>query len=253
MFAAGTNFALIWQALSGDLDALFEDAEFRFYAGVVGTFTALLAGLLFVGPTLDVAGGPVAGETEVSLRHAAFQAVSIVTTTGYASMDFAQWGEPAKYVLFLAIFVGGSAGSTGGAVKMVRWLVVLKSIRRELFTTVHPDAVRPVRLGGRALDEQGVRGIYAFTAVYFALFAFASAFVAVDASRIQETLSAVEVMSAVAATLGNVGPGFGMVGPMGNYLPFTNATKLLLVVLMWVGRLEVLPVLVLFTRTYWQG
>jgi trk system potassium uptake protein TrkH len=253
MFAAGTNFALVWQALSGDLDALFEDAEFRFYAGVVGTFTALLAGLLFVGPTLDVAGGPVAGETEVSLRHAAFQAVSIVTTTGYASMDFAQWGEPAKYVLFLAIFVGGSAGSTGGAVKMVRWLVVLKSIRRELFTTVHPDAVRPVRLGGRALDEQGVRGIYAFTAVYFALFAFASAFVAVDASRIQETLSAVEVMSAVAATLGNVGPGFGMVGPMGNYLPFTNATKLLLVVLMWVGRLEVLPVLVLFTRTYWQG
>jgi len=253
MFAAGTNFALIWQALTGDLDALFGDAEFRFYAGVVGAFTALLAGLLFAGPTLEVAVGPVAGEAEVSLRHAAFQAVSIVTTTGYASMDFAQWGEPAKYVLFLAIFVGGSAGSTGGAVKMVRWLVVVKSLKRELFTTIHPEAVEPVRLGGRALDETGVRGIYAFTAVYFALFAVGTVFVAVDASRIQETLSAIEVMSAVAATLGNVGPGFGMVGPMGNYEAFTNATKLLMVGLMWVGRLEVIPVLVLFTRTYWRG
>ena len=253
MFAAGTNFALVWQALSGDLDALFEDAEFRFYVGVVGTFTALLAGLLFAGPALDVTVGPVAGEAEVSLRHAAFQAVSIVTTTGYASMDFAHWGEPAKYVLFLAIFVGGSAGSTGGAVKMVRWLVVLKSLKRELFTTVHPEAVRPVRLGGRALDEQGIRGIYAFTAVYFGLFAFGSLFLAVDATRIPETLSAIEVMSAVAATLGNVGPGFGMVGPMGSYLAFTDTSKLVMVALMWVGRLEVLPVLVLFTRTYWQG
>jgi trk system potassium uptake protein TrkH len=206
-----------------------------------------------VGPTLDVAVGPVAGEAEVSLRHAAFQAVSIVTTTGYASMDFAQWGEPAKYVLFLAIFVGGSAGSTGGAVKMVRWLVVIKSLKRELFTTVHPEAVEPVRLGGRALDETGVRGIFAFTAVYFALFALGTVFVAIDASRIDETLSAIEVMSAVAATLGNVGPGFGMAGPMGSYLPFTNASKLVMVVLMWVGRLEIIPVLVLFTRSYWQG
>jgi len=252
MFAAGTNFALIWQALTGDLDALFEDAEFRFYVGVAGAFTALLAGLLFAGPALDVSIGPIAGDAEASLRHAAFQAVSIATTTGYASMDFAQWGEPAKYALFLAIFVGGSAGSTGGAVKMVRWLVILKSIKRELFTTVHPDAVQPVRLGGRALDEQGVRGIYAFTGVYFALFVLGTVFVAVDASRIPETLSTIEVMSAVAATLGNVGPGFGMVGPMGNYRPLTNATKLVMVALMWVGRLEVLPVLVLFTRTYWQ-
>ncbi|SEW24433.1 TrkH family potassium uptake protein [Halobacterium jilantaiense] len=252
MFAAGTNFALIWQALTGDLDELFGDAEFRFYAGVSGVFTAVIAGLLFAGPTLDVAVGPVAGEAEVSLRHAAFQAVSIVTTTGYASMDFAQWGEPAKYVLFLAIFVGGSAGSTGGAVKMVRWLVIIKSLKRELFTTIHPEAVEPVRLGGRALDESGVRGIYAFTAVYFALFAFGTVFVAIDASRIDETLSAIEVMSAVAATLGNVGPGFGMVGPMGSYEPLTNATKLLMVGLMWVGRLEVIPVLVLFTKSYWQ-
>jgi trk system potassium uptake protein TrkH len=253
MLLAGTNFALIWQAVTGDLNALLEDSEFRFYVGVLGTVSALVAGLLFTGPTLDVVVGPVAGDLEASLRHATFQAVSIVTTTGYASMDFAQWGNASQYVLFVAIFLGGSAGSTGGAVKMVRWLVILKSLKRELFTTVHPEAVEPVRLGGRALDEKAIRGIYAFTAVYFALFVGATILVAVDVTRIAEPMSALEVMSAVAATLGNVGPGFGAVGPMGFYELLPTSTKLLMVGLMWVGRLEVLPVLVLLTRAYWKS
>jgi len=253
MFAAGTNFALIWQALRGDTDALFGDSEFRFYVGVVGTVTALLAGLLFTGPMLDVAVGPVAGNVEASLRHAAFQAASLITTTGYASMDFAEWGAASQYVLFLALFLGGSAGSTGGAVKMVRWLVILKSLKRELFVTIHPEAVKPVRLGGRALDEDAIRGIYAFTAVYFALFVGGTVFVAVDVTRIEESLTALEVMSSVAATLGNVGPGFGLVGPMGFYEFLPATTKLLMVGLMWVGRLEVLPVLVLLTRAYWRS
>ncbi|MCF2206193.1 TrkH family potassium uptake protein [Halobacterium salinarum] len=247
MFAAGTNFALVWQALTGDITALTEDDEFRVYAGVVGVFTALVAGLLFTGPGLELA-----GSAEASLRHAAFQVVSIVTTTGYASMDFVAWSAPAKYCLFLALFVGGSAGSTGGAVKIVRWLVICKSIRRELFTTVHPEAVRPIRLGGHALNEDGVRGMYAFTAAYFVLFVLATVFIAVDMTRVAESLVAIEVMSAVAATLGNVGPGFGVVGPMENYGVFTNASKLVLVGLMWVGRLEILPVLVLFTGSYWR-
>ncbi|UHH24700.1 TrkH family potassium uptake protein [Halobacterium noricense] len=255
MFAAGTNFALIWQALTGDTEALFGDSEFRFYLGVVGTVTALLAGLLFTGPVLGVrdAVGPVAGNLEASLRHAAFQATSIVTTTGYASMDFAEWGNASQYVLFVAIFLGGSAGSTGGAVKMVRWLVILKSLKRELFVTIHPEAVKPVRLGGRALDEKAVRGIYAFTAVYFALFVAGTVFVAIDVTRIEQSLTALEVMSSVAATLGNVGPGFGLVGPMGFYEFLPETTKLAMVVLMWIGRLEVLPVLVLLTRAYWKS
>ncbi|WP_232702628.1 TrkH family potassium uptake protein [Halobacterium wangiae] len=255
MVAAGTNFALFWHVLQGDTDELFEDAEFRFYVGVVGTVTALLAAILFTGPALGLrdAVAPVAGDFGESLRHAAFQAASIVTTTGYASMDFNAWSQPGQMVLFVAIFLGGSAGSTGGAVKMVRWLVILKSLRRELFVSVHPDAVQPLRLAGRVLDERGVRGIYAFTAVYFALFVFGTVFVAIDAGRIEETVTTFEAMSAVAATLGNVGPGFGIVGPMNSYLPFTNSSKLLMVGLMWIGRLEILPVLVLFTRSYWQS
>jgi trk system potassium uptake protein TrkH len=255
MVAAGTNFALFWHVLQGEPDRLFEDTEFRFYVGVLGTFTALLAGILFTGPTLDLSSavGPLAGNLEASLRHAAFQAVSIVTTTGYASMDFNAWNQPEQLVLFLAIFLGGSAGSTGGAVKMVRWLVILKSLKRELFVTVHPDAVKPIRLGGDALDQRGVRGIYAFTAIYFTLFAFGTVFVAVDSGRIQETVTTFDAMSAVAATIGNVGPGFGIVGPMNSYLPFSNASKLLMVGLMWVGRLEIIPVLVLVTNTYWRS
>jgi trk system potassium uptake protein TrkH len=255
MVAAGTNFALFWHVIQGEPGALFGDTEFRTYAGAMGVLTALVAAVLFTGPALGLgdAVAPIAGHVEPAVRHAAFQIVALVTTTGYASLDFTLWGWNAKGVLFAAMFIGGSAGSTGGAVKIVRWLVIVKSLKRELFTTVHPDAVQPVRLAGRALDETAVRGIYAFTGVYFLGFVLGSVFVALDAARIPETVTMFEAMSAVAATVGNVGPGFGIVGPMENYEPFTNLTKLVMCLLMWVGRLEILPVLVLFTRSYWDG
>jgi trk system potassium uptake protein TrkH len=256
MVAAGTNFALFWRALQGDPDELTDDPEFRFYAGILGTVTAVVAGLLFTGAGLsavpDVV-GPLGGALEPSLRHAAFQAVSIATTTGYASMDFNTWSPAASAVLFVAMFVGGSAGSTGGAIKIVRWLVILKSLRRELFTTVHPEAVEPVRLGGRALDERAIRGIYAFTMLYLVLFAVSVVVVFLDVSRAGYALEAIEAMSAVAATLGNVGPGFGAVGPMNNYLGFPPTSKLYMVFLMWAGRLEILPVFVLLTGAYWRS
>jgi trk system potassium uptake protein TrkH len=168
-------------------------------------------------------------------------------------MDFNTWSPAASAVLFVAMFVGGSAGSTGGAIKIVRWLVILKSLRRELFTTVHPEAVEPVRLGGRALDERAIRGIYAFTMLYLVLFAVSVVVVFLDVSRAGYALEAIEAMSAVAATLGNVGPGFGAVGPMNNYLGFPPTSKLYMVFLMWAGRLEILPVFVLLTGAYWRS
>jgi len=254
MVAAGTNFALFWHVLRGETDALFEDGEFRAYVGVLGTVTAVLAALLFTGPELGLgeAVAPISGHLEPALRHAAFQAAAIVTTTGYASLDFTMWGVDAQFVLVVAMFVGGSAGSTGGAVKIVRWVVIAKTMRRELFTTVHPDAVKPVRLGGNPVDEQAIRGIYAFTAVYFACFVFGTAFVVLNSTHIPD-FAILEGMSAVAATLGNVGPGFGVVGPMNSYQPFTDASKLLMIGLMWIGRLEILPVLVLLTDAYWRS
>jgi trk system potassium uptake protein TrkH len=266
MVAAGTNFALFWHALTGDPETALGDAEFRFYLGVMGVFTAALAGLLFVGDFasaavpggtfdaayLDAMRTTVGGRLEPALRHAAFQIVSIVTTTGYASLDFNAWGPAGQYLLLFAMFVGGSAGSTGGAIKIVRWYVILKSVRRELFTTAHPEAVRPVRLGGRPVDERALRGIYAFTLLYLLLFFVATAVLFFDSTRVGLPVSVLEVMSAVAATLGNVGPGFGVVGPMGSYLDFSTAGKALMVFLMWAGRLEILPVLVLLTPEYWR-
>jgi trk system potassium uptake protein TrkH len=247
MVAAGTNFALFWHLWTRDWETVREDTEVKAYLGAMGVIAALVAGLLYTAPGLEA----LTGAVEPSLRHAAFQAVSIVTTTGYASMDFNLWGQHAKYVLLFAMFVGGSAGSTGGSVKVIRWVVVLKSLRRELYTTVHPDAVKPIRLGSLVVDEDVIGSIYGFTLVYLLLFAVATLVVVVVGVPGQE-LSAFEATSAVAATLGNVGPGVGLVGPMENYLAFPDGVKLLLAFLMWVGRLEILPVLVLLTRSYWE-
>ncbi|WP_332899782.1 TrkH family potassium uptake protein [Haladaptatus sp. CMSO5] len=256
MVVAGTNFTLFWHVLTGESEQLFEDSEFRAYLGAMAVLSAVIAGLLFTGAGLDAIAGqvpPIIGESEDALRHATFQVISIMTTTGYASMDFNTWSAPTQYLLLFAMFIGGSAGSTGGAVKVVRWLVILKSLRRELFTTVHPEAISPVRLGGRVVDERAIRGIYAFTLLYVLIFFFGVLFVLVDMTRIQDSLSVLEVMSAVAATLGNVGPGFGAAGPMNNYLVFTQESKLLMVFLMWVGRLEIFPVFVLLTSAYWRS
>jgi len=268
MVVAGTNFALIWHALSGSPDRLIEDTEFRGYLGIMGTITAVLTGMLFVGgftapgtippgATFDAAyveeyAATLTNGLEPSLRHATFQAVSIVTTTGYASMDFDAWSEPAKYVLLFSMFIGGSAGSTGGSVKIIRWIVIGKALRQELFTTAHPDAVRPVRLNGNPLERRAIRGILSFTLLYLVIF-FVGAFVlALDAARVGLDLTVLELVSAAASTLGNVGPAFYRLGPMGSYLGFPDSSKLFMVLLMWAGRLEILPLLVCLTPEYWR-
>ncbi len=254
MVVAGTNFALFWHVVSGEPRRLFADAEFRGYLGIMAVLTAVLTGLLFTGtaPVLDL-GGATQGVAENSLRQAAFQVVSIVTTTGYATSDFVQWDTSGQYLLLFAMFVGGSGGSTGGAVKIVRWLVILKVVRRELFTTVHPDAVRPIRLGGTVIDERAIHGITGFTLAYVLIFFVATALVIVDAGRVGESLTLFEGAGGVAATLGNVGPAFGGLGPFGNYAALPATSRLLMVFLMWIGRLEIIPVLVLLTDAYWRS
>ena len=247
MLVAGVNFALFWHVIRGEARTLFEDAEFRAYAGSIAVLATLLAVVLFRGgsPPLEL-GGTTEGVTENAARQAAFQIVSLLNSTGYATADFAQWNTYAQSVLLFAMFVGGSAGSTGGGVKVVRWLVVLKAVRREMFTSVHPSAVRPVRLGGEVVDEDTIRSVLAFTLLYFVLFAFSAVFIMLDSARIGYQLSVLEGISASLATLGNIGPGFGSLGPFGSYLRFSNASKLLMIFLMWVGRLEIVPVLALF-------
>ncbi|WP_313690906.1 TrkH family potassium uptake protein [Halorarum halobium] len=267
MVAAGTNFALFWHALTGDFDRLLDDQEWHVYLGVMGALTAIVAGLLFAGagfvgtsPASATYGaaylqntvGTVDGSVEPAIRHALFQVVSIVTTTGYASIDFNTWSQPLQYTLLFGMFIGGSAGSTGGAVKVVRWYVILKTVRRELFTTAHPQAVRPVRLNGQPLDERAIRGIFSFTLLYVVLFFVGTLVLFFDTVRVGQGLTVLEAMSAVAATLGNVGPGFGVLGPMGSYRSFSEFGKVLMVALMWIGRLEIIPVLACLTPEFWR-
>ena len=247
MVIAGVNFALFWHVLRGEAELMPENAEFRAYAGALAVVTAVLAVLLFRGaaPPIEL-GGATQGVAGNSLRQAAFQIGSLLNSTGYATADFAQWDTNAQMLLMFAMFIGGSAGSTGGGVKIVRWLIVAKAIRRELFTTAHPNVVQPVRLSGSIVDEDAIRGILVFTVLYIVLFMISAVFISLDTARIGIRLTALESMSASLATIGNIGPGFGRLGPFGNYEFFSDASKLLMVFLMWVGRLEIVPVLAVF-------
>jgi len=253
MVVAGVNFALFWHVLRGEFRVMFENVEFRTYTGMLAALFAILAVLLYGGsvPATDP-GGVTDGATENALRQAAFQIGSLMNSTGFATADFAEWAEggtEAQMLLLFAMFVGGSAGSTGGGIKVIRWLVTLKALRRELYTTAHPDAVKPVRLGGKVVDEDAIRGILVFTMLYFLLFGFAAVFIMLDSARIGVDLSVLEAISASLATIGNIGPGFGKLGPFGSYLFFSDLSKLLMIFLMWLGRLEIVPVLALFVAT----
>ncbi len=249
MVIAGVNFALFWHVLRGEREVMTGNPELRAYAGAIAVFVAVLAVLLFRGavPVTDP-GGVTEGMTENALRQAAFQIGSLLNSTGYATVDFAAWadgGTEAQMLLLFAMFVGGSAGSTGGGIKVVRWLIVLKTVRRELYGTAYPEVVEPVRLGGSVVDENAIRGIVVFTLLYILLFAFGAVFIMLDSARIGVELTVLEAVSASLATIGNVGPGFGELGPFGSYLFFSDASKLLMIVLMWLGRLEIVPVLAL--------
>ena len=253
LLVAGTNFALFYYVLQREYGAFVRDREFQTYVGAILGLVIILWGLLFSGaaPALEL-GGETNGVLGNSLRQAAFQIASLMNSTGFATSDFAQWDTPAQVVLVFAMFVGGSAGSTGGGIKVIRWIVVLKAARRELLATTRPHVVRPLRLGGQVIDEDAIRAIFGFTFLYLLVFGVASVVIALDAARVGLDLTALEAVSASLATIGNIGPGFGRLGPFGSFLDFPPTTKLLMVFLMWLGRLEVVPVLVLFTGAFWK-
>ena len=256
MLVAGTNFALFWYVLRGEPKRLTGSSEFRSYLLAVVGFGTVISAVLFLGvglaetPTaIDV----VPGNLENSLRQGLFQVIAIVTTTGYASMDVNTWDPSAQTILLFAYFLGGSAGSAAGSVKIVRWVLVKRAIGRSLFTAVHADAVRVIRMEGEVVEEETVRDVFAFVLLFVLLFVLSTILLYLDSLRTPSvTLSGLDAMSVSIATLGNVGPGFGVVGPMDSFLPFSDSAKLYMVFLMWIGRLEVLSVLVIFTPSFWR-
>jgi trk system potassium uptake protein TrkH len=150
------------------------------------------------------------------------------------------------------MLIGGSAGSTGGGIKIVRWIVIMKVAKRELVTAAHPEEVRPIRLGHHVVDERAVRGVLGFSLLYIALFGVGAVLISLDAARVGLEMTTLEAISASLATLGNIGPGFGFLGPFGSYLEFPNTSKLFMIFLMWIGRLEIIPVMAMFTGAFWR-
>ena len=247
MFVGATNFILIYFFIRGDWGRPLRNEEFRFYVGLVVGASVLMAMLLITDPDLTTAG------IEETARLATFQVVSLLTTTGFATVDFNTWSPAAKHLLFACMFLGGMAGSTTCSIKLLRWLIILKSFRRDLFTTIHPEAVRPVRLSGTAVNEETIRDVFSYTMLSLVIFAVATVFVVVDGARSGLGLSEFEAVSAAAATFFNIGPAFGIAGPFDSYSPFSDLTKIVMTLLMYVGRIEIIPVLVLFTPSFWQS
>jgi trk system potassium uptake protein TrkH len=247
MVIAGVNFALFWYLLRDEPRKMFENTEFRTYLGLVTGFAAVLAvGLFYGGAPATEIGGVTQGTSGNALRQGVFQIASLMNSTGFATADFAQWDRQTRFFLLFVMFVGGSAGSTGGGIKVIRWLVVGKTLYRQLYSTANPDVVRPIRLGGEVVDEDVIRGIMVFTLLYILIFALAAVFIELDTTRVGDGLTGTEALAASLATIGNVGPGLGPLGPFGTYEGLPNTTKTLMIGLMWIGRLEIVPVLALF-------
>ena len=236
MFLAGANFALQFRALLGRPGVLFRDEEFRAYAGIVAAAAAVLGLLIW---QIEGDAAPV--------RHATFQVLSIMTTTGYASADFELWSGQTKVVLLAMMFIGGCAGSAAGGPKVLRHMLVGRFTLVELRRTLHPRGVLPVKLGGKVVPEEVMRSVLVFFLFYILSFAVCAAVLIGFGSDVETAVTA------TTGALGNIGPGFGEVGPMASYGTLHPFSKLVLIAAMWVGRLEVVTVLAMLRPEVWIG
>lgn len=242
MVFGGVSFALWYRVLRGRWRNVLSDGELRSYGAVILIGTGALTGGLLLA-------GDAEGISAVGL--AAFQVISIVTTTGYASADFAVWTSFALLFLVALMFVGGCSGSTSGSIKVIRVRLALSGARRDVETAVHPEKVLPVRIGARPIREAAVRSATAFAGLYLTTFAVGALAILLFATIAGSDIGAFDAVATAATSIGNVGPGVGEAGPMGSFAAYPLGAKATMVALMWIGRLELLPVLVLFTRAYW--
>ncbi|WP_027713920.1 TrkH family potassium uptake protein [Desulfuromonas sp. TF] len=237
MILAGVNFSLHYHALRGRVRGYFRNEEFRTYLVLVLTATGLIV-LLNQGRVYD--------SFLDNLRYSAFQASSILTTTGFGTADFEIWPVLAQYLLVLLMFTGGCAGSTGGGMKVARILLLFKHAQVQLYRLIHPRAVRLVKLGDIPVDREVMQAILGFFALFMGVFVVASCLLAASG------MDLVSSGAAVIATLSNIGPGLGSVGPADNFAQVPAFGKTVLIACMLMGRLELFTVLVLFFPSFWR-
>jgi len=237
MFLAGINFSLHYFALKGKFQKIFSNEELRLYSLIV-----LVSSLVIASAFISIQGTPV----EKAFRDSLFQVVSIVTTTGFVSSNYLLWPFFTWFLLFLLMFTGGCAGSTGGGIKIVRITLLFKNSLLELKRIIHPQAMLPVRLNGKSIPQEIIFNVLAFFLIYIIVFAFGSLLMSFLGLEFESAIGS------VASCLGNIGPGLGIVGPVLNYGLIPDAGKWLLAFLMLLGRLELFTVLILFSPTFWR-
>ena len=236
MLLFGVNFSCYYLLLLKEVKNVFRDEELRLYLGIVLGSIALI--------TWNIYGMYESlGET---VRHAAFQVSSIVTTTGFATTDFDLWPTFSKAILVCLMFCGACAGSTGGGIKVSRVLLLGKILKRNIKQVLQPRKVMVVRTNGQMVDEKILANTNAYLAAYVIIIVFSFLLVTLDG------FSVTTCFTAVVACFNNIGPGLEMVGPTGNFAMFGGLSKIILILDMLAGRLEIFPILILFTRSAWK-
>ena len=236
MFLFGVNFSLYYMLLLRKFKAVFKNEELRLYFGIAASSIVLIA--------INISG--MYNTVYEAVHHAAFQVVSIMTTTGYGTVDFEQWPAFSKAILLSLMFIGASAGSTGGGLKVSRVLLLMKSIRRTIRKALHPRRVQPVYMDGRAVSEEVCDNVNAYLAIYCVILVLSFAIISVDGFSIGTNFSA------VASCFNNIGPGFELVGATQNFSIYSDLSKIILSLDMLLGRLEIFPLLLLLSPDTWS-
>ena len=235
MFLFGVNFSIYYLLLLRQFRGILKDEELRFYVGLAVACVALIV--------VDIR--PLYSTLEETIRHAAFQVSSIMTTTGYATTDFDLWPSFSKTILMMLMVVGASAGSTGGGFKCIRVLLLFKILRRNIRQILNPQKVMVVRSNGKAVDEKVLANTNAYLAAYVVIIIVSTLLISLDGFGFETNLSA------VLACFNNIGPGMAAVGPTCNFAAYSVLSKLILSANMLAGRLEIFPMLVLLSRSTW--
>lgn len=242
---AGANIVLLFRALvRREPRPLLRDGETRLYLaigvlGAIGVAAALVAGSSTSAGT--------------AIRHGLFSSFSFLTTSGFTTSNIAAWPLAAPAILIGLMLIGGCASSLAGSQKVMRVQIIGKLLHRELIQAVHPESIRHIRLNRRLVDERAIRGVTAFVLLFFGLAALGTLALELDASLRSLHLGIFAAIGDSAAAVSNGGPGFGFAGPVGSFAPFSDTSKYILSALMLLGRLEIIPVAVLFTKSYWRS
>ncbi|HWR99803.1 MAG TPA: TrkH family potassium uptake protein [Prolixibacteraceae bacterium] len=238
MFLAGVNFMVHYFIFKRNFKISLQNEEFLFYLKVVGFFTLLVTMILFFQTNMPL---------EVAFRNSVFNVVSIISCTGFCNTDYMLWPVLGWLFMFLLLFSGGSTGSTSGGIKMARHLIVIKNIKATLFLSVHRNSVYPIKLNGRPISDENNRSVLAFVALYLMTFMILTLMLIADGVDIPDAASA------IATGMSGTGPGLFKVGPVGNFEHFHDFSKIIMSIAMFTGRLEILTLFAVFTRTFWRN